>query len=153
MKSENMRNEYLTNIAHYRKLYHKMFAPLGKQYGLTQIEIDILLFLINNPEFNTAKDIVALRGLAKSNISTALEQLKQKDYLEIKKEPGNRRLNRIFLKEKGTERAEVFKERQEEFFTLMLDGISEEMKKTVQMFFQIANENITRALTDRKGED
>ena len=46
-----------------RKLYGQLFAPLLSQLGLTQLEMDILLFLANNPGKDTARDIVELRHL------------------------------------------------------------------------------------------
>ena len=38
-----------------RKLYGQLFAPLLSQLGLTQLEMDILLFLANNPGKDTGK--------------------------------------------------------------------------------------------------
>ena len=37
-----------------RKLYCSLFTPLLERRGLTQLEMDILLFLANNPEYDTA---------------------------------------------------------------------------------------------------
>ena len=33
-----------------RRLYGLLFAPLLEEYGLTQLEADILMFLANNPQ-------------------------------------------------------------------------------------------------------
>ena len=39
-----------------------MLTPLCKEAGLPPLAMDILLFLANNPEHNTAKDICRMRG-------------------------------------------------------------------------------------------
>ena len=44
-------------------LYHKMQAPVLEEYHLTQIELDVLLFLSHHPQQDTAKDIVEIPRL------------------------------------------------------------------------------------------
>ena len=61
-----MQNHVLTYANHFKHLYRQTFQPLSDQYGLSQLEIDVLLFLKNNPMHNTAKDISIMRGFAKS---------------------------------------------------------------------------------------
>ena len=46
-----------------KKLYGKLFETLLTQYDMTRLEMDILLFLANNPQWDTARDIVELRHL------------------------------------------------------------------------------------------
>ena len=65
----------LSYIQHYKKYYAAQFEAASAAYGLNQLESDILLFLHNNPECHTAGDICRYRGLAKSNVSAAVERL------------------------------------------------------------------------------
>ena len=54
-----------TIFSHANKMtqaYHIMLAPLCKETGLPPMALDILLFLANDPEHNTAKDICRMRG-------------------------------------------------------------------------------------------
>ena len=44
----------LSYIQHYKKYYAAQFEAASAAYGLNQLEIDILLFLHNNPECHTA---------------------------------------------------------------------------------------------------
>jgi MarR family transcriptional regulator for hemolysin len=57
------------------KLYARLFTPLLEEWGLTQTEADILLFLANNPGYDTARDMAEKRHLAKSHISAGIEAL------------------------------------------------------------------------------
>ena len=66
----------LAFVQHYKKFYTSQFESAAVRHGLNQLEIDILLFLHNNPDCRTASDICRYRGLAKSNVSKAVEHLR-----------------------------------------------------------------------------
>lgn len=48
---------------------------------MTTAELDVLLFLANNPEFDRATDIVEKRYIVKSQVSTSINLLEKKGYL------------------------------------------------------------------------
>ena len=81
----------LSYIQHYKKYYTAQFEAASAAYGLNQLEIDILLFLHNNPECHTAGDICRYRGLAKSNVSAAVERLRARGVLTVSPAQDNRR--------------------------------------------------------------
>ena len=81
----------LSYIQHYKKYYTAQFEAASAAYGLNQLEIDILLFLHNNPECHTAGDICRYRGLAKSNVSKAVEHLRTMGLLTVSPAADNRR--------------------------------------------------------------
>lgn len=58
-----------------KTLYSEFVSPVCAKYGLTRIELDILLFLANNTHYDTATDIVEVRFLAKSQVSAAIKNL------------------------------------------------------------------------------
>ena len=68
------------------RLYLRMMEPVLEQFGLTQMEEDILLFLANNPGHDTAAELVSLRSLAKSQVSTSVEKLVRRGYLRRRPE-------------------------------------------------------------------
>ena len=51
-----------------KRAYDAALKPVAEAHGLTRNEVDVLLFLANNPGYDTARDIVELRGLTKSHI-------------------------------------------------------------------------------------
>ena len=75
--------EVLIAISHFKRFYSQTFQPLTEKFQLSQLETDVLLFLRNNPEYNTARDIVSMRGFAKSNVSMAVDSLRRKGFLTI----------------------------------------------------------------------
>ena len=57
------------------KFYDRQFGDFSARTGLSMREIHVLLFLANNPGYDTARDISELRGLSKSQVSQAVELL------------------------------------------------------------------------------
>ena len=95
-------------------LYMSLFEEVQTQYGMTQMEINLLLQLANNPEIDTAAQVVKSGKLSKSQVSTAVDHLVNTGYLA-------RRLDgrRIHLKllppalevvEEGRRRQAIFRE-------------------------------------------
>ena len=59
--------------------YELLSSGICDRYGLTQMEYDILMFLHNNPQLNTAAEIVKVRKSTKSHVSTSLKSLENND--------------------------------------------------------------------------
>lgn len=126
----------------FRRYYENSFQDLLEEFGLTRLEAIILLFLHNNPDFNTARDIVELRGLSKSNVSTALEALRLRQYLTTRPDPDSRRVRRIFLREEKRDVVEALARRQQETLGRLTDGFSPEELAEVQRYLDRMEENI-----------
>ena len=52
-----------------KSVYAKCVGKICETHAITRMELDILLFLANNPCFDTATDIVENRFLSKSHVS------------------------------------------------------------------------------------
>lgn len=83
---------------------------------MTQIELTILGFLLNNPTFNTAKDIEEVHVLKKSNISNAIDHLIVRGYLTRNRDIQDRRIIHLEITEKGLAIATEIKEIQKKLF-------------------------------------
>ena len=94
-------SELLMGASQFKKLYESQCENILCRFSLKQIELDILLFLANNPPYDTARDIAELRGLAKSNLSTAIERLSGDGYLTSRVDPRDRRFAHLSLTEKA----------------------------------------------------
>ncbi len=68
-------SEVLVGFRNILKYYDSLRRRVCKQHSLSQTEFDVLAFLGNNPGLDTARDIVELRLLPKSNVSVAVESL------------------------------------------------------------------------------
>ena len=133
MPKEPMRGATL--FSHANKMtqaYHIMLTPLCKEAGLPPLAMDILLFLANNPEHNTAKDICRMRGHKPGIVSVHVERLVNDGLLERREMPGDRRQTRLIC----TEQAQALIERgrlvQWQFGRRLLGGIPEEDLATMR---------------------
>lgn len=144
MSSHILRLDVLEMRQRLFHLYHEMFTEVAEKYHLTQMEIDILLFLANNPEYDTASEIVSVRQLTKSHVSGAVEQLVKKGFLARFYEPGNRKKNHLKLLLKAYPAVEDGRSCQREFVRILSAGIDEkELEITAKAVGQMLD-NIKR---------
>ena len=96
------------------------------QFCLTRMEIDILAFLANNPEKNTAHDIVEYRMIAKSHVSKAVDTLLERGYIHRRKDNSDRRCMKLILTEQAEELISVILTTQQEFSRQLTEGFTED---------------------------
>ena len=125
----------ITIFSHANKMtqaYHVMLAPLCRETGLPPLAMDILLFLANNPEYSTAKDICRMRGHKSGIVSVHVERLVQDGLLERREMPLDRRQTRLVCTEKAQDIIRRGQQVQWQFGRQMLEGISEEELATIR---------------------
>ena len=71
-KNAFARFNYFDTIARAQKGYARLLEPICKKWDLTRNELDVILFLANNPDYDRAVDIVNNRGLSKSHVSLSI---------------------------------------------------------------------------------
>ena len=77
--------------------YELLSGEVCDWYGLTQMEYDILMFLHNNPQHNTAAEIVKVRKSTKSHVSTSLKKLENEGLIERIQSENNKKHIEIVL--------------------------------------------------------
>lgn len=87
----NNTTEVLMATSMFGKLYTKKILEVASKYNMNKVEVDILLFLNNNPQYDTAKDIVEVRGIAKSYVSKSIDKLVEKKLLSLNVDKKDRR--------------------------------------------------------------
>ncbi|HIZ81525.1 MAG TPA: MarR family transcriptional regulator [Candidatus Mediterraneibacter pullistercoris] len=128
------------------RLYDKMLKKVCTKYDLTIAEADIISFLQNNPEKDTAGDIVELRRLSKGAVSKAVESLIQKSLLERTEDAKDRRKIHLALKPQAGPVMESINEVREDFVDTVLDGFTKEELKLYSLFFDRLFENIKKVM-------
>ena len=118
-----MSSNFLDSVQHAKRAYSKFQEPVCKKWNLTQKELDILLFLYNNPTYDRAVDIVNLRGITKSHVSISVRSLEDKAFLLCAAHPTDRRTVRLELTEAGRQVAAQARQVQEAFFQALYNGI------------------------------
>lgn len=127
-------------------VYEMMLTPLSKKVGIPQTALSILLFLANNPDYATARDVCEMRGLKRAIVSTHVERMVSEGLLERKAYPGDRRKELLVPTEKALPIVETGREAQKKFAGAMLEGLSEEELAVMERCFQVMNGNIDRII-------
>ena len=143
MPKEPMRGATL--FSHANKMtqaYHIMLTPLCKEAGLPPLAMDILLFLANNPEHNTAKEICRMRGHKSGIVSVHVERLVNDGLLERQEMPGDRRQTRLVCTEKAQDIITRGRDIQWQFGFRLMEGISKEDHETMHRCFERIDANL-----------
>ena len=109
-----------------KKSYNMILAPVCGKWEMTRNELDILLFLQNNPAYDRATDIVTRRGIAKSHVSMSVANLESRGFLVRKFDETDRRTAHLVLTEQGSAVAGEARAYQTQFFSALYQGITED---------------------------
>lgn len=129
-----------------RRLMHRSMQNLGREFQLSQLEIELLLFLRNNPDLNTARDAVAYRGFSKSNVSTAVDALEQKGWLNVEPDPFSRRVKRLCLCPDREAEVNRLLARQNEILRTLTSDFTLEEAEMLHKLLDRMGKNVIRAL-------
>ena len=120
--------------------YELLSGEVCDRYELTQMEYDILMFLHNNPQHNTAAEIVKVRKSTKSHVSTSLKNLEDKGLVERIQSKTNKKHIEIVLLDKAELIVEAGINTQKKFAQNVLSGLTEEEKyMCINIFDKICN--------------
>lgn len=121
-----MFEQFWDSMLSFKKRYDQALDPVAQRCGLTRMELDLLLFLHNNPEHATAAQAVRLRRWTKSHVSAAAHSLEEKGLLAADHPPGNRKTLRLTPLPAAGEIIRQGAAAQERFAQLLSRGITPE---------------------------
>ena len=128
------------------KLYGLLFTPLLERHTLTQLEADIILFLANNPEYDTARDIVEKRHLAKSHVSVGIDTLADRGLLTRFRLEGNRKTIHLRLTGEAAPIVEEGRAAQKQYGKLLFAGFTAEDFRLLTALMDRVAGNVDAAL-------
>lgn len=119
-----------------KRRYAREMAPVLDKWQLNSMEADVLLFLGNNPGYDTASDMVQLRQLTKSHVSKAVESLTAKGLLAQERDKINRRRVHLLLLPAALPILEEGQQAQQRFVDALTRGFSPEDKAAMQRMLE-----------------
>ena len=137
-----MYSQFWTNQSHIKSLYSDCVEPVCKKYKLTRMELDILMFLSNNPQFDTATDIVEMRHLTKSHVSLAVNSLVKKELLKKTHASNNQKTTHLTVLNSAYPIIQDGKAVQKKFGSILFRNISPEDCKQLKRLFKQININL-----------
>ena len=142
MDSRNLRMEYFESLLRARKGYSRIMDPICQQWDLTRNELDVILFLYNNPDRDRASDIATHRGMAKSHVSLSVTTLEDKGLLRRRTDPADRRTVHLELVGDAEYIASQGREAQKVFFSRIYAGLTAGEIQTWTRIIEKVNDNI-----------
>ena len=126
--------------------YAAACKPLCKALNLPQTAFDILLFLANNPSYNTAADIVEVRKLKANLVSVNVDKLVRDGFLTREAVVGDRRKTRLCCTQKAQPVICQGRQLQAAFLDRLFCGIDPETKSAFLKTITTMNENLDELL-------
>ena len=130
--------------------YGAACRPLCQKLKLTQTAFDILMFLANNPEYTTARDIVEIRNIKANLVSVNVEKLVQDGYIERQAVEKDRRKTELICTQKALPVQKWGRELQQEFAERLMTGLSDEDQKKLAIYFSQMEKNLDQII---KGDE
>ncbi len=127
--------------------YSAAMQPLSREFAIPQTAAEILLFLANNPENRTAKDICTMRQLKPGIVSLHVDTLVTLGFLERKSVPGDRRKLHLEPTEKASSIIARGRQMQERFAQTLAQGLSPEELSCFARCMETISQNLERAAT------
>lgn len=132
------------------KVHKKMCFEAVMEYHFTPNEILVLMFLSNNPDFDTAKDIAYYRNISKGLIAKSVESLAEQGFLILKKDEKDRRKIHLILSEKSQAVVEHIREISKDFQEQLLEGVPEEYLEILDKTSSIMEKNLEKMMEGMK---
>lgn len=136
-------NDFWSLIQAVETAYAARRKAVMRQFSLTAAEIDILLFLANNPEYHTAAQISRIRRIPKSQVSVSVASLCRAGLLTGSRAPNDKKSIRLFLTDAAAPVIEAGHRTQEEFAELLFSDFSDAEKAEFSRLHEKIANNIT----------
>lgn len=130
--------------------YSAMCKPLCQQIKLPQTAFDILMFFANNPQYQTARDVVEIRKLKANLVSVNVDKLVSEGYLERHAAPDDRRKTLLLCTQKAQSIIEQGRAVQELFRERLLENTDEQSREIFFHIIETMEQNMDNIL---KGEN
>lgn len=145
-KSMYFNIEFPNKMAH---AYSVMCKPLCQKIKLPQTAFDILMFLSNNPQYKTARDIVEVRKIKANLVSINVDKLVKEGYLERREVAGDRRKTELVCTSQADSIIEKGRLVQKDFKDTLFNNMDDSMKEILFKGMEIMEDNFDRILEDQ----
>lgn len=122
----DIESTFLCSLAQIKKSIGRLMDQMARENHISRIEAEILLFLYDHPDLNTATQISMHKLLTKSHVSCALKKLEQEGYVRRYYDGHNQKTIYLSLEPRAYDIVHSCSQMREEFFKKMTENIPEE---------------------------
>ena len=125
----------------FERAFAQRISPVLERWSLTTGEMQVLLFLANNPQYDTARDVTEFRGLSKSQVSQAVELLVAEGLVSRTPDSSDRRVVHLSLTEEAGPLAREAQALQNSCAARLLSGFGPKESDQLLTFLERVLEN------------
>ena len=126
--------------------YSMRCKPLCQEIRMPQTAFDILMFLANNPQFHTARDIVEIRKIKANLVSVNVDKLVREGYLDRRESPEDRRKTLLECTEKAGPVIEKGHQLQAAFLGELFGNIDDESLAVFSRIMKMVGMNLDKMM-------
>lgn len=145
-------NKFWEFLLSFENEYSKYRKLIMNRYSLTAAETDILMFLANNPCYDTAAEVSKIRHISKSQVSLSVKSLCEKGMLESGHTQGNRKSIHLVVTDNAEPVVRYGRKVQAEFSKVIFDGFTKEETDEFEKLHMKMADNIEKS-TEPKAEE
>lgn len=138
------------NANNFLEAYYTVMQPLSRETGLPPLAVDILMFVANNLECATARDICRFRGLKPGIVSFHVDRLAGEGLIARQGVPGDRRKTRLVCTAAAAPIIEKGRKLQEEFAGRIFAGLTEQQLETFRTCLAAIDRNVDSIKTAKQ---
>jgi len=118
--------QYLSFMKKSEVVYQKFCQGVIRDWDLNPTSFQVIMFVANNPQYNTARDLCRIRGIKTGIASVAIEQLIQTGLLERRTDIADRRIQRLYVTPAADKLVQQGREVQKEYAKTISGALTEE---------------------------
>lgn len=142
MHSNTGNMKYLSIFSDMMKKYQENCRNNLDGYRFTPNETAMMIYMLKNPEVDTAKDIAKNLGISQSLICRSVDSLTRKGLIHVEKDVDDRRVNHLELQIKDKDLKNTLVSMDPDFEDRMTQGIDEEELAVFQRIIRRMAENV-----------
>ena len=146
----NIQEGYFIHFAKVNKVYKKMCYQSVEEYRFTPNEIEVMMFLANNPGMDSASDIAFYKNISKGLIAKSVESLCLKGFLTTRKDTKDRRLIHLILTPQSDDIVKRLQACKREFIKQLQKGVADEDLAAMDRATEIMNRNLDEMVKGEK---
>ena len=128
-KEDKYADEFFRTGMQVGRKVHALIHSYMQEYGLNATDISVL-GMLKCGNADTAREIVEETGFSRALVSKTVDTLLKRDYIEAKQDENDRRVVRLYVKNKGIALDERMNTQRSEFERDLWCGISLQDQKT-----------------------
>ena len=137
----------------FEEAYDAVLKPLCAELSMPQSALDILLFLANNPGYDTARDICFYRHMKPGIVSFHIDRLVGEGYLARKSDEKDRRVTHLAVTEAAEPVVARGRALQATLGKRLMEGLGDEDRALFCRCIATISENAKRICTEEKQKE